>query len=212
MTKHWSKVQYLHQVVQNANIHIKGTHSYYSDCWDNGFEQSVVRYLLGDEISKQWQPRWEVDQLYIGDYVCIAAEAVILMGGNHNHRTDWFCLYPFLDDVERSYQSRGDTIIGDAVWIGMRAMIMPGVTIGEGAVIAANSVVTKNVPPYTMVAGAPAKPIKTRFDPETIDKLLALKMYSWDEAKFNALRSFICGNDIEQLIIAESNYKDGECH
>lgn len=96
MTKHWSKVQYLHQVVQNANIHIKGTHSYYSDCWDNGFEQSVVRYLLGDEISKQWQPRWEVDQLYIGDYVCIAAEAVILMGGNHNHRTDWFCLYPFL--------------------------------------------------------------------------------------------------------------------
>ncbi len=80
MTKHWSKVQYLHQVVQNANIHIKGTHSYYSDCWDNGFEQSVVRYLLGDEISKQWQPSWEVDQLYIGDYVCIAAEAVILMG------------------------------------------------------------------------------------------------------------------------------------
>ncbi len=68
MTKHWSKVQYLHQVVQNANIHIKGTHSYYSDCWDNGFEQSVVRYLLGDEISKQWQPRWEVDQLYIGDF------------------------------------------------------------------------------------------------------------------------------------------------
>lgn len=54
MTKHWSKVQYLHQVVQNANIHIKGTHSYYSDCWDNGFEESVVRYLLGDEISKQW--------------------------------------------------------------------------------------------------------------------------------------------------------------
>ncbi len=94
----------------------------------------------------------------------------------------------------------------------MRAMIMPGVTIGEGAVIAANSVVTKNVPPYTVVAGAPAKPIKTRFDPETIDKLLALKMYSWDEAQFNALRSFICGNDIEQLIIAESNYKDGECH
>ncbi|HHK8565987.1 TPA: CatB-related O-acetyltransferase [Vibrio parahaemolyticus] len=182
MTKHWSKVQYLHQVVQNANIHIKGTHSYYSDCWDNGFEQSVVRYLLGDEISKQWQPRWEVDQLYIGD------------------------------DVERSYQSRGDTIIGDAVWIGMRAMIMPGVTIGEGAVIAANSVVTKNVPPYTVVAGAPAEPIKTRFDSEMIDKLLALKMYSWDEAKFNALRSFICGNDIEQLIIAESNYKDGECH
>ncbi len=79
--KHWSTFQLLHQVVQNKNIHIKGTHSYYSDCWDNGFEQSVVRYLHGDEISKQWQPRWDIDQLYIGDYVCIAAEAVILMGG-----------------------------------------------------------------------------------------------------------------------------------
>ena len=147
MKKHWSKFQYLHQVVQNQTIHIKGTHSYYSDCWDNGFEDSVVRYLHGDEVSKAWQPRWEIDQLYIGDYVCIAAEAVILMGGNHNHRTDWFCLYPFLDDIEQSYQGKGDTVIGDAAWIGMRAMIMPGVTIGEGAVIAANSVVTKDVPP-----------------------------------------------------------------
>ena len=160
MKKHWSKFQYLHQVVQNQNIHIKGSHSYYSDCWDNGFEDSVVRYLHGDEVSKAWQPRWEVDQLYIGDYVCIAAEAVILMGGNHNHRTDWFCLYPFLDDIEQSYQGKGDTVIGDAAWIGMRAMIMPGVTIGEGAVIAANSVVTKDVPPYTVVAGSPAKPVK----------------------------------------------------
>ena len=63
--KHWSTFQLLHQVVQNKNIHTKGTHSYYSDCWDNGFEQSVVRYLHGDEISKQWQPRWDIDQLYI---------------------------------------------------------------------------------------------------------------------------------------------------
>lgn len=55
MKKHWSKFQYLHQVVQNQNIHIKGTHSYYSDCWDNGFEDSVVRYLHGDEVSKAWQ-------------------------------------------------------------------------------------------------------------------------------------------------------------
>ncbi|WP_425670443.1 CatB-related O-acetyltransferase [Vibrio owensii] len=210
MKKHWSKFQYLHQVVQNQNIHIKGTHSYYSDCWDNGFEDSVVRYLHGDEVSKAWQPRWEVDQLYIGDYVCIAAEAVILMGGNHNHRTDWFCLYPFLDDIEQSYRGKGDTVIGDAAWIGMRAMIMPGVTIGEGAVIAANSVVTKDVPPYTVVAGSPAKPVKLRFEQDIVDKLLALQIYTWDEAKFEALRAFICSNDIEQLIIAEANYESGE--
>lgn len=78
--KHWSKYQLLHEVVQNPNIHIKGQHSYYSDCWDNGFEQSVVRYLVGDEGSRDWQLAWDVDQLYIGDYVCIAGETVILMG------------------------------------------------------------------------------------------------------------------------------------
>ena len=193
--KHWSKIQLLHQVVQNPNIHIKGTHSYYSDCWDQGFERSVVRYLFGDEVSRDWQPKWPVDQLYIGDYVCIAAESVILMGGNHNHRSEWFCLYPFLDDIARSYQGKGDTIIGDGVWIGMRAMIMPGVTIGEGAVIAANSVVTKHVEPYAIVGGNPAKPLRYRFEPEVIEKLLALGIYDWSPEKFDALRPYLCQSD-----------------
>ena len=204
--KHWSKFQLLHQVVSNKNIHIKGTHSYYSDCWDNGFEQSVVRYLHGDEISRDWQPRWPIDQLYIGDYVCIAAEAVILMGGNHNHRVDWFCLYPFLDDVERSYQSKGDTVIGDGTWIGMRAMVMPGVTIGEGAVIAANSVVTKNVEPYAVVGGNPARLIKYRFEQAHREALLALKIYDWPEAKFAALRRYLAQDDIDVLTHAVHEY------
>ena len=111
----------------------------------NGFEESVIRYLHGDEVSCKWEPRWEIDKLHIGDYVCIAAEVIILMGGNHNHRTDWFCLYPFMDFIDDSYASKGDTHIHDGAWLGMRSMIMPGVTIGEGAVIAANSVVTKDV-------------------------------------------------------------------
>ena len=204
--KHWSKFQLLHEVVSNENIHIKGIHSYYSDCWDNGFEQSVVRYLHGDEVSRQWEPRWEIDQLYIGDYVCIAAEAVILMGGNHNHHVDWFCLYPFLEDVERSYQSKGDTIIHDGVWIGMRAMIMPGVTIGEGAVIAANSVVTKDVEPYAMVGGNPAKHIKYRFEPENITKLLAMEIYQWPEEKFSALQSYLTQSDFGMLEGAVNQY------
>ncbi|MDC5705816.1 CatB-related O-acetyltransferase [Vibrio europaeus] len=204
--KHWSKFQLLHEVVSNENIHIKGIHSYYSDCWDNGFEQSVVRYLHGDEVSRQWDPRWEIDQLYIGDYVCIAAEAVILMGGNHNHRVDWFCLYPFLEEVERSYQSKGDTIIHDGVWIGMRAMIMPGVTIGEGAVIAANSVVTKDVEPYAVVGGNPAKHIKYRFEPENITKLLAMEIYQWPEEKFSALRSYLTQADFGLLEGAVNQY------
>lgn len=96
MSKHWSEVEYLHQTVQNPNIVIRGTHSYYSNAWTPDFEDYVVRYLYGDKISSQkWQPQWELDKLYIGDYVCIGAETVILMGGNNTHRTDWFSDYPF---------------------------------------------------------------------------------------------------------------------
>jgi chloramphenicol O-acetyltransferase type B len=78
--KHWSRMEYLHQTVTNPNIHIKGTHSYYSDYWDQGFERSVVRYLLGDEFSRDWEPLGRLDKLYIGNFVCIGAESVILMG------------------------------------------------------------------------------------------------------------------------------------
>ncbi|QCJ70974.1 antibiotic acetyltransferase [Providencia heimbachae] len=204
--KHWSKYELLHEVVQNPNIHIKGYHSYYSDCWDEGFEKSVVRYLQGDEESRDWQLAWNVDQLYIGNYVCIGSEAVILMGGNHTHRIDWFCLYPFLEHIEDAYVGKGDTIIGDGVWIGMRAFIMPGVHIGEGAVIAANSVVVKDVEPYSIVGGNPAKPISSRFSPEIIEPLLALKIYDWPEEKFNALKSFICNSDFMALKKASIKY------
>lgn len=197
--KHWSQMEMLHETVKNPNISIKGTHSYYSDAYDDGFEKSVVRMLHGDEISSQWEPRWEIDKLYIGDYVCIGAEAVILMGGNHTHRYDWFSLYPFMDRIEESYQSKGDTRLEDGCWVGMRAMIMPGVTIGEGAVIAANSVVSKDVPPYTIVGGTPAKPIRRRFPQDTIDRLLALNIYSWAEEKFEALKDIICSADIDAL-------------
>ena len=91
-----------------------------------------------------------VDQLWIGDYVCIAAEAVTLMGGNNTHRTDWFCFYPFMETIKESYLTRGDTCLDDGCWIGMRAMLMPGVTIEEGAIVATGSVVTANVAAYTM--------------------------------------------------------------
>ena len=204
--KHWSKYQLLHKVVTNPNITIKGTHSYYSDCWDNGFEESVVRYLHGDQISRDWQPRWEIDKLFIGDYVCIGAEVVILMGGNHTHRSDWFCLYPFMDYIEEAYIGKGDTTIGDGVWLGMRAMIMPGVHIGEGAIVAANSVVTSDVAPYSVVGGSPAKLIKHRFEPSIIDELLQLRVYDWSEEKFEALKRYLCSSDIDQLKAASLEY------
>lgn len=205
--RHWSKVELLHETVANPNIHIKGRRSYYSNAWSGSFEESVVRYLYGDAYSLEaWTPQWPIDQLFIGDCVCIGAEAVILLGGNHTHRTDWFSLYPFAEVILDAYQGKGDTVIKDGAWIGMRAMIMPGVTIGEGAVVASGAIVTKDVAPYAIVAGNPAVPIRNRFPDAVIEALLALDVYSWSERKFKALRPLLCADDIEALIEASARY------
>ena len=199
-TKHWSRTELLHQTVKNPNIHIKGQHSYYSNAWSGSFEESVVRYLYGDDYSQQhWQPQWETDPLYIGDYVCIGAEAVILMGGNNTHRADWFSLYPFADNIAASYQAKGPTTIGDGAWIGMRAMLMPGVTSGEGAIIAAGAVVTRDVAPYTVAGSNPAQPIKKRFSDDVIARLLALQVYGWPAEKMQRLQPLLCAADIDAL-------------
>lgn len=205
--RHWSKVELLHETVVNPNIHIKGRRSYYSNAWTGSFEESVVRYLYGDPYSlKAWEPQWPIDQLHIGDCVCIGAEAVILLGGNHTHRTDWFSLYPFAEVILDAYQGKGDTVIKDGAWIGMRAMIMPGVTIGEGAVVASGAIVTKDVAPYAIVAGNPAVPIRKRFSDAVIEALLALDVYGWPEKKFEALRPLLCADDIEALAAASVRY------
>lgn len=197
--KHWSQVEYLHQTVTNPNIHIKGTHSYYSHCWDHGFERSVVRYLLGDQVSRDWQPLGELDRLIIGNFVCIGAESVILMGGNSTHRMDWVSLYPFMASIKDAYQSRGDTVLGDGCWLGMRAMIMPGVTIGEGAVVAAGAVVTKDVPPYAVVGGNPAKIIKYRFAHADVNRIKSLNLYALPENKLIELQPLLSSGDISAL-------------
>ncbi|MHA6691522.1 CatB-related O-acetyltransferase [Devosia sp. A449] len=208
--KHWSIVEYLHETVRNPNIHIRGQNSYYSNAWTGSFEDSVVRYHYGDAFSLgRWEPRWEIDQLHIGDYVCIGAEAVILMGGNHTHRMDWFSLYPFAETIVESYVGKGDTVIGDGAWIGMRAMIMPGVNIGEGAVIASGAIVTKDVAPYMIVAGNPAVPLRQRFAAASVETLLGLGIYRWERAKFEALRPLLSADDLDALVAAAAAYDAG---
>ena len=200
MTKHWSKVEYLHQSVKNPNIIVKGTKSYYSNAYSENFENYVVRYLYGDTYSlSHFKPLWQYDKLYIGNYVCIGAETVILMGGNNTHRMDWFSCYPFMEKIADAYIAKGETVIGDGVWIGMRAMIMPGIKIGEGAVIASGAVVTKDVAPYSVVGGNPAKVIKSRFSDKIIGELLQLHIYDRSEAEIDQLLPFLCANDLDAL-------------
>lgn len=206
MQKHWSKVEYLHETVKNPNIVIKGTKSYYSNAYTPDFENYAVRYLYGDKYSlENFEPLWNYDKLYIGNYVCIGAETVILMGGNNTHRPDWFSCYPFMKKIKDAYVSKGDTVIEDGVWIGMRALIMPGIHIAEGALIAANSVVTKDVPPYSIVAGNPAKQIKKRFDDKTIKELLDLRIYDKSEKEIDTLIPYLCNNDLAALKKAVSS-------
>lgn len=127
------------------------------------------------------------------------------MGGNNTHRADWFSLYPFADRILDSYQAKGPTTIGDGAWIGMRAMIMPSVTIGEGAIIAAGAIVTRDVPACSIVGGNPAKVIKLRFSEDVVTRLQALKIYDWPEDRFHRMREQLCAGDITALEQAANN-------
>ena len=191
--KHWCEFEFISKTVKNPNIHIKGNYSYYSAYWDQGFERCVVRYLH-DKPATADKP---IDQLHIGNFVCFGAECVIMMGGNQLHRSDWVSAFPF---DTRSFVAAGDTTIGDGCWIGSRAMIMQGVELGEGAIVATGAVVTQDVPPYAIVAGVPAKVIKYRFSETEIAQLLALKLYDFDEKYLLKIRKQLQSNDVNQLI------------
>ncbi|EOH99885.1 hypothetical protein UAW_00380 [Enterococcus haemoperoxidus ATCC BAA-382] len=200
----WSDTVYLKELVTNPLIEV-GDFSYYSGYYSNqNFEDGCVRYLWGDPLTRAaFDPvrdmGWHLDKLIIGNYVCIAGGATILMGGNHNHHPDWITVYPFASHVEKSYEPKGDTVIKSDAWIGMNAMIMPGVTIGEGAVIAAGSMVIKDVPPYTIVGGNPAKVIKQRFSDNEIKMLLELRWFDWTEEQVEAAMDILMSNSIEEL-------------
>lgn len=142
--------------------------------------------------------------LTIGDYCSLAEGTTFWVGGGH--RTDWVTTYPFnmfhdeFAHIEGHPVSRGDVIIGNDVWTGFESVIMSGVTVGHGAVIGARSVVTRDVPPYTIVAGVPAKIIRKCFDDEIIARLLEIAWWDWDEASVDAAVPLLQSDDIAAFI------------
>lgn len=153
------------------------------------------------------------DRLIIGKFCSIACGAKFLFT-SANHTVKSLSTYPFplffeqwgLDkaNVTDAWDNKGDIVIGSDVWIGYEAVILSGVTIGDGAVIGARAVVTKDVPPYTIVGGVPAKPIRKRFSDSSIETLLALKWWDWPDEKIAKNIQAIKSGDIKKLCQALS--------
>lgn len=132
-----------------------------------------------------------------------------------NHKISGFSTYPFYifgngqekaTPLEKELPFKGDTIVGNDVWIGYESTIMPGVKIGDGAIIAAKSVVINDIPPYAVVGGNPAKVIKQRFDNETIKELLEIAWWDWDIKKISANIEKIVDGNIEELLSIKNNF------
>ncbi|MDD3772986.1 MAG: CatB-related O-acetyltransferase [Weeksellaceae bacterium] len=153
---------------------------------------------------------WGEDtQLKIGKFCSIAEEVKIFLGGNH--RVEWISTYPFSGsgfkniweeaaDIKGHPATKGNVIVGNDVWIGYGATIMSGVTVGNGAVIATQAIVTKNVEPYSIVAGSPARIIRKRFSDDQISKLLKIKWWDWPESKIRKNLHLLCSANIELFI------------
>ncbi|ELO4020660.1 type B chloramphenicol O-acetyltransferase [Vibrio fluvialis] len=187
----------LTEQVTNPNIHV-GRHSYYSGYYHGHSFDDCVRYLNPD--------RDDVDRLIIGAFCSIGSGAVFMMAGNQGHRTDWISTFPFFymenehfTDAADGFVRSGDTVIGNDVWIGSEAMIMAGVTIGDGAVIASRAVVTKDVAPYEIVGSNPAKHIRFRFEPEQIEKLLEMQWWHWRDSQLKGAMKLLTSGDIDGL-------------
>lgn len=191
------QVGYLRPLVKNPNI-VVGDYSYYDD--PEGPEHFEARCVL-------YHFPFVGDKLVIGRYCAIARGAKFIMNGA-NHLLGGFSTYPFgifgagwerMAIRPEDITVRGDTVVGHDVWIGYDALIMPGVSIGHGSIIAARSVVTRDVQPYTVVGGNPAQPLKRRFDDATIASLLAVAWWDWPSDKVTRNLEAIAGADIAAL-------------
>ena len=193
--ENYKKTCFLKNVIKNPNI-IVGDYTYYND-FENveNFEKNV-RYHY--EIVE--------DKLIIGKFCMIASGAKFIMNAAH-HLTEALSAYPFgifgnawENAMEgKSYPNKGNIVIGNDVWIGHNVTIMAGVKIGDGAIIAINSTVIKDVEPYSIVGGIPAKEIKKRFSKDKIEKLLEMKWWDWDIEKITQNIQNLTNNNIERL-------------
>ena len=139
---------------------------------------------------------FENGKLFIGKYCSIATRTSFVLGSNHNTKriTTYIPDY-FVEDISKTLKTKGDIIIENDVWIGMGAMILSGVKIGNGAVIGTNSVVSSDIEPYSIVAGNPAKPIRKRFNDKQIDILLKSKWWDWSPAFIKNHKHIIFSED-----------------
>ncbi|MCB8816124.1 Vat family streptogramin A O-acetyltransferase [Desulfosporosinus shakirovi] len=191
-------VCYIKNLPKRANVEI-GDYTYYSDNKNSpeDFHNNIEHHyeFLGDK-------------LIIGKF-CAIAEGIRFIMNGANHRMDGITTYPFnifaggwekVTPTVEQLPFRGDTVIGNDVWIGQNVTIMPGVKIGDGAIIAANSTVVKNIEPYTIYGGNPARFIKKRFTDKNIELLLELQWWNWDESKiFENLELLTSDKGVDQL-------------
>lgn len=174
---------YLKDVITNPNIEV-GEYTMYNDFVNDPREFEKNNVLYHYPVNG--------DKLIIGKFCSIACGAKFLFT-SANHKMSSLSTYPFpifyeewgLDakDIRNAWDNKGDIVIGNDVWIGYEAVIMAGVTIGDGAIIGTRAVVTKDVPPYTIVGGVPAKPIRKRFDDATVERLIKLRWWDWEHEK-----------------------------
>lgn len=190
---------YLKHVITNPNITV-GDFTMYNDFVNDPvlFEKNNVLYHY--PINH--------DKLQIGKFCSIACSAKFLFN-SANHTLSSLSTYPFplffeewgleKKDVTKAWDNKGDIVIGNDVWIGYEAVILAGVTIGDGVIIGTRAVVTKDVPPYTIVGGVPAKPIKKRFSEETISALLEIQWWNWSDETIARNIGAIQSGNIAQL-------------
>ncbi|MFS8123389.1 type B chloramphenicol O-acetyltransferase [Rhizobium sp. BR 250] len=187
----------LDRQVKSPNL-VVGKYSYYSGYYHGHSFEDCARYLLPDEGA---------DRLVIGSFCSIGSGAAFIMAGNQGHRNEWISTFPFFfmpevpefENAANGYLPAGDTVIGNDVWIGSEAIIMPGITVGDGAVIGTRALVTKNVEPYAIVGGNPAKTIRKRFDEDSIALLLEMKWWDWPAERLKAAMPLMTSGNVAEL-------------